>query len=203
MKKLGMFIFALLIIYSLLMFFLEIKTSQEYIRNYFTDIKGPVLFFAVNTTVCVFLAWGTALIFSICLMLISSEGERKERFFLWSQVIIFIYLGCDDRFMFHEHFGVVFGVKDALILGAIGVVEVILLLGPGNFFRRPGRIRQPVYFAAIFFGAMIVIDGLFPARMTGRLALEDLCKLWAYVFLFYFAWEVCRGKVGKIKESNQ
>ena len=34
--------------YSVLLLIAEARTSQAYVRNYFTDLRGPVFFFGVK-----------------------------------------------------------------------------------------------------------------------------------------------------------
>ena len=67
MFRLGWIVIALLIAYSLALVGIEWCTSQDYVRNFVCDIDGPVPFYAVNTTLSVFLLWATALLFAICL----------------------------------------------------------------------------------------------------------------------------------------
>ena len=37
-------------------------------------------------------------------------------------------------------------------------------------------------------GLMVFVDAFIHSDMLGRLAVEDLSKLWAVVFLFVYAW---------------
>ena len=59
-------LFILLAVYSVVLIVIEWQTSQPYVRQFFTDIKGDVFFYAINTTFSVFLLWATALLFGIC-----------------------------------------------------------------------------------------------------------------------------------------
>ena len=93
----------LLALYSAALIVVELRTSQDFVRNYFTDIEGPVPFFAVNTTISVFLLWSTALMFVVCLATIDGvSNETRIRWFFISQVVVFAYLGFDDRFIYEE-----------------------------------------------------------------------------------------------------
>ena len=51
------------IVYSLLILIAEFLYGQSYVRNYLTDIKGPVFFFGINTTITTFLLWLIAFIY--------------------------------------------------------------------------------------------------------------------------------------------
>jgi hypothetical protein len=41
-------------------------------------------------------------------------------------------LGLDDRFLIHEYFGHIIGMNDAVILAALGLLEIALLLTWGD-----------------------------------------------------------------------
>jgi hypothetical protein len=99
-------IFGLLVVYSAVLIGVELSTSQAFVRNFFTDIEGPVHFYAVNTTLTVALLWGAALLFAVCV--VCTEGlpdAAQPRWFYLSQVLMFAFLGFDDRFQFHEWAG--------------------------------------------------------------------------------------------------
>ncbi len=106
--------------------YLELQFSQAYVRNYFTDISGPVRFYAVNTTLSTFLLFATALIFGVNIMCLDAgSGERGKRIFYVSQVLVFLYLGMDERFGLHEWLGAVMGIRDAMIIFGWGFLEPI------------------------------------------------------------------------------
>jgi hypothetical protein len=114
---------------------------------------------------------------------------------------VFGFIGLDDRFMLHELFGGRLGIQDALILLSIGVLEMILLLTLGNLRGRSNESKYYIGAAALFFCAMVLIDGLVPPEAVPRLSLEDLSKTWGDVFLFLFAWSICRDKIHTLKQK--
>jgi hypothetical protein len=123
----------LLTMYSIALLYAELKFSQDYVRNYFTDITGPVRFYAINTTISIFLLWGTALIFAISTLCIDEEDDgNKARIFYTSQVLLFSYLGLDDRFMLHEWLASAARINDALIIFGLGILEIGLLIYFGD-----------------------------------------------------------------------
>ena len=69
MKSLKLYLLTLLVAYTGALLSIEYRFGQDYVRNYFTDIKGPVRFYAVNTTLSAFLLWAIALLFFLCLRL--------------------------------------------------------------------------------------------------------------------------------------
>ena len=189
-------------IYSAVLLLFDIFVSQEYARNFFTDIEGPVKFYAINTTLSVFLLWATALIFVVNFLLIKDHNQQKtERNFYLSQVLIFGMLGFDDRFLVHEWFGTKLHIDDSLILLGIGLVQVIILATWGRMFLRKPYIIY-LGLGAISFLVMVIVDGLVPDKMAGRLALEDLAKTWGGAFLFLFAWQICIDKINILKKDT-
>ena len=100
MKLLRYVPLGLMVVYSLVLVTIELETSQAHVRHYFTDIEGPVRLYAINTTLSTFLLWASALIFCVVLRMIGgAPGHHKERLFCISQVVVFGYLGADDRFL--------------------------------------------------------------------------------------------------------
>ena len=193
----------LLAIYSGALIRMEMSVSQDYVRYYFTDITGPVRFYAVNTTISVFLLWSTAVIFTVCILCLEQSVETgNERKFYLSQILIFGFLGFDDRFQIHEWLGSRLGIEDALIILALAIVELLLLLTLGKLTERPKGTRYYIYLAALFLGLMILIDGWVPRELVPRLSLEDLSKTWATVFIFLFAWSICAEKIATLRRAE-
>jgi len=193
---------SLLTIYSLLLIFTELRTSQEYIRNYFTDISGPVLFYAVNTSLSVILFFGTALVFSICFVVSGKESKHPiEQQFYISQIVLFVYLGLDDRFLFHEMVLPLMGLNGDYVLAFLACLEVILLLKLGNVLNENNSIKTRLFFATLFGIAMFVADILLPSNLVLRLSMEDLCKTWTAFFLFLFAWATLEKKLSQLKSE--
>lgn len=187
-------------IYTLGLLALEVATSQAYVRNYFAEITGPVRFYAVNTTLTVFIVWAAALMFAVSLTCLK-PGQVKPQLFYLSQILILAYLGFDDRFLIHEWLIPRLGISDALYFIGLGVVEIILLVTLGDLFQQRPKVRRYLYLAALCFGLMVVIDtdALVPPDMVLRLASEDLAKLWAGIFIFMFSWEQCQAHIQALK----
>lgn len=192
----------LLAAYTASLLTVELCTSQAYVRHYFTDITGPVPFYAVNTTLSVFLQWGTALLFGVCAAWTSSRRRRRSaHWFCVSQVLVFAYLGADDRFMIHETVGGWLGIGDHYVLAAVAALEVALLitLARGVVPRRGWRWLAG---AAALFAVMMVFDAKVPHDMTLRLSLEDLAKTWSCLCFLLFAWETLQQRVALLIEGS-
>ncbi len=202
---------ALMALYSIVLVAIELETSQDHVRHYFTDIEGPVRLYAINTTLSTFLLWASALIFCVVLLVIRGavstcpppgEPEQdRERWFCVSQIAVFGYLGADDRFLLHEQLSDVVPLHDTLILVAVGMLEVAALALWGDLPRRPRRARLYLVLAAILFLVMAAIDAFAPSELTLRLSLEDLSKVWAALFLFLFSWEILDAHVSELTEA--
>jgi len=192
-------LFLTALIYSLILTITEGRTSQEFVRNFYTDIEGPVFFYAINTTLASTLLWFTALLFSISLQCVDKVKQRQEYLFCLSQVIMFTYLGFDDRFLIHETLGQWLHHNDAYIVLGLGLIEVGLLGKLGNLSQRPASTRYFLYAGAILFAMMTVVDAKFPSHLFLRLSLEEHTKLWADLCLMLFAWEILVAKINQLK----
>jgi hypothetical protein len=186
--------------YSTTLFYIEGHTSQDYVRNFFTDIQGPVFFYAINTTLSVFLLWSTALVFAVCLLCIEPLKAPREKLFYLSQIGIFVYLGFDDRFMIHEHLS--HWVKEIFILPSVGLLEIYFLVTFGQLNKQPRSALFYLFMGAIFTGIMFVIDFTMPSRQVLRLSAEDLSKSWGDFCLFLFAWEILKYKIEQLRDRN-
>jgi hypothetical protein len=185
--------------YTLALLGIEYRFGQDYARNYFSDISGPVRFFAVNTTLSNFLLWAIALLFFVCwLWARETRDEPKRQLFYGFQVLIFAYLGADERFTLHEWLGYVLNCNDAWFLLAVGLLEVAVLVFPGEILKQPRRAKLYLSVAVVLFGVMLLFDVFAPKRMLLRLSIEDLTKLWSDVFLLLFAWEICKQQLGRL-----
>ncbi|MCP4360449.1 MAG: hypothetical protein GY796_20765 [Chloroflexi bacterium] len=192
--------FIILGLYSIYLVAMEILVSQAFVRNYFTDIWEGVRFYAINTTLSVTFLWFTALLFVISAVCIrESTVNRKLYYFYLSQVIIFAYLGFDDRFLVHETLTDKFNINDGLFLVGIGMIEILLLLSVRK--QLSSKMIWLLMIAAFFFGVMTLIDQFVPREAVPRLSLEDLSKTWANVFIFLFAWETCMQNIRQLKQS--
>lgn len=190
----------LMVIYSLMLVRIELGTSQDHVRHYFTDIEGPVPLYAINTTLSTFLLWASALLFAVVLLALPETlASARERWFCLSQIAIFGYLGFDDRFLVHEHLSGYWPFHDALILVLIGVVEAAALLFLGDLPRRSWPARLYVVAAGVLFLVMAGIDAFVDRDRVLRLTLEDLAKVWAAWFLFLFSWQVLTSHVARLR----
>jgi hypothetical protein len=72
------------------------------------------------------------------------------------------------------------------------VVQLVLLFWAGRVLSQPLPVSLWLLPAGFFFGFMVLIDGFAPKEIPGRLALEDLFKVWAGLCLFVYAWKYNR-----------
>jgi hypothetical protein len=189
--------------YSLTLLTIEANTSQDYVRQYFTDISGNVRFYAVNTTLSAFLLWSTALLFACSLAVVRGMGDnQKEKLFFISQMIIFFYMGMDDRFQIHDDpilMETIGPQKGNFTLIAVGIMEIFFLVKYGQILTQKWVIQRPLLLASIFFLIMFIIDVTEPKNMPLRLSFEDLFKTWANFFFFLFAWGIFLEKLDSLK----
>ncbi|MCG8449621.1 MAG: hypothetical protein MI725_08585 [Pirellulales bacterium] len=179
-----------LALYSAVLLAIEWNHSQEYVREFFSDIIGPERFYAINTTLCVFLLGATALLFLVCLQVAQQDGATdKTRLFYISQVVVFAYLGFDDRFRVHEWLGEKLGTADHYYLMLVAVAEFVLLITIGRERLWLGNSRLWLLLATVCFVVMIGVDALAPHDGFMRLSIEDLAKTWGCFFFFLFAWD--------------
>lgn len=191
-----------LIAYSLTLLFIEFSNDQEAVRPYFTDIAGSVIFYAVNTSLSVFLLWSTALLFLITLTFTSTSADLKVRLFFLSQVCVFAYLGLDDRFLLHERIARRLDIYDHYVLLTVGIAEACFLwfLGRQYLF----RLKHAVWlFAAVFFfGLMFFVDAFLAYDLPMRLSFEDLFKLWSGLAFLLFAYSILDDTVETKSRGN-
>ncbi|MFT4540061.1 MAG: hypothetical protein ACI835_002510 [Planctomycetota bacterium] len=184
-------IFILLALYSLGLLYVELTGGQAAVRPYVTDIMGEVRFYAIHTSLSVgVLAACAGLNVLIVGLLRRAQATWRDYAFHTTQVLVFAYLACDDRFLIHEELGSRFNFEDALFLAAIGLFELVIIWRWGRLADRSPTARRILVMACAGFAAMIVIDAFLPSELMFRLALEDLCKLWAGTLLLLFHWEL-------------
>ena len=192
-------IFIVLACYSLTLIVVEWQTSQDYVRHFFTDIEGARPLYAINTTLSVALLWATALMFAVCLACTRDESDRRLRWFFWSQLFVFGYLGVDDRFKFHETLAVMLDVGDHYVLALVAAFEVACLFWLGRIIVLRRRVAFRLVVASGLFAVMLFVDACLPHDLVLRLSIEDLAKTWAAVFFLLFAWEVFSGQLRELK----
>lgn len=192
--------FVLLIVYTLCLVYAELRYSQDFARNFFSDIYGPTIFFGINTTLSASLLWCIALVFGISGMFLERKpGQRRTRVFYVSQVLMFCYLGVDDRFRLHEWVDQHVPHGEALVLVGAAIVEAYLVIFVGDLRKWSKRTRLYLGIGAVLSGVMMFIDLLLPTDWVLRLSCEDLSKVWAEVFLFMFALEILRAHIDELK----
>ena len=194
---------AALIVYSAVLLWIEGTTSQEYVRRYFTDIgrptkegffaapTGDTIFYAVNTSLSSFLLACAGVLMLFASFAPRERWSRREGLYA-AQGLIFLWLGLDDRFMFHEHLGAALGMPSTFILAAALLANLIVyvsLFRPAYFNSRMATLLVSAGIAFVF---MMICDVLLPHDMFLRLSLEDLSKVWAGFAFLSFAWETAR-----------
>jgi hypothetical protein len=203
MKHLKLCLLTFVLGYTAALLSIEYRFGQDYVRNYFTDITGPVQFYAVNTTLSAFLLWTIALIFVACWWLCEAEDSKKPQRFYASQALLFLYLGIDERFMLHEWWGELLDKNDAYFVLLPGVLLLASLWLWGELEQQTGRAKLYLLLAGALFAVMVVFDVIVPDQWLWRLSIEDLSKLWSDICLFLFAWEVFKQRIEQIKQHAQ
>ena len=160
-------------------------------------------FYAVNTTISVFLLWATALLFAVCMSCEqSTRGCRQTFWFFVSQVAVFAWLGLDDRFKAHEFIARQLSIGDHYVLIAVGLFEIVCLLTLGRevVFRKSILIRLGA--ASVLFLVMLAFDAVVPHDAFLRLSIEDVAKTWAALFFCLFAWNVLFTRIEQLPQSH-
>jgi hypothetical protein len=205
-RKIRRILLSALGVYTLLIAAVDFFVSSRAARYFLTDITssspdyGHLPLYAVNTSLSVFLLWAGAVLFLMAWRCLRQEeiGGREEAF-LVSQMLIFFYLGCDDRFLVHEGLSDQLGFKEWIFFGVMGSLEAFFLLYFGKIFGRSRKVLIDVVLAGFFFSIMFMVDIVVPYNVRMHLSAEDLAKLWSAVFLFKFAWDTCSEKIEKMK----
>jgi hypothetical protein len=208
-RKIRKLVFAALGVYTLAIASIEFFCSAKAVRYFLTDIVSTcpdyshLPLYAINTSLSVFFLWTGAVLFLMAWRsLMPGAAGSREEVFLISQMILFCYLGCDDRFLIHEGLSNHLGVKDWMFFGVLGMLEAFFLIRYGKIFCRRRKILQDVVLAGFFFGVMFMTDIVIPYSVPMHLSIEDLAKLWSAFFLFKFAWDTLAEKIDCLK-GNQ
>ncbi|WP_269526101.1 hypothetical protein [Coraliomargarita parva] len=182
----------LLALYSTILLLTEYKFGQDTVRIFFGDLPGAGRFHYFNTSLCYLLFCGTGLLFLVAASFQPDDAGPRQGTFLFSQVIIFGYLGLDDRYVLHEQIGTAIGIDDVFVLLVLGGMELTLLLTAGRTFLRSKMTLACLGLAGGFFALMAFCDGALPLDMPMRLSMEDLSKTWSAFFLFLYGWTVLK-----------
>ena len=198
-----------LAVYTVALFIGELATSQQAVRVFFTDVRipGSKMWFGLNTTLCVALMWGSAGSFAAAWRAnrMWDRAPERARFFV-SQVLVFLYLGADDRFTFHETIGGALHHRlawfdDSFILLGLGVLELALLVGLMPRALATRTALRWLAAGAVCYAISTAVDGLVPRDLPGRLALEDLSKTWSVTCLLAWAWTVLGIELEELRRS--
>ncbi len=191
----GIFVLGL-IAYSATLIAIELNTSQDYVRHYFSDIEGVVPFYAINTTLSTVLLAGAALLLVFSALTNTASELRRCRWLLISQAAMFGFLAFDERFQLHEALAWRIGIDDHFIMLFWAVAEAGLLVGLCRLDRV--SVRTALLFAAggAFSFVMMVFDTFVPHDKVLRLSIEDLAKTWAAASFLGAAWFAARFHLG-------
>lgn len=189
-------------LYSALLIGVELMTSQAFVRHFVTDITGPVPFYAVNTSLSVFLLWATALLFVVASAVPSVSRFSAPTWWIFSQAAVFAYLGADDRFLIHETVSRLLRIGDHFILIGVAGIEVPLLAYGMRRGWMPVSATRTLGIAAVLFAAMLGVDALAPHDLRLRLSVEDVLKTWSCLFFLRFAWLVLFARIDALAKSS-
>jgi hypothetical protein len=178
LRRLEIAAFTLLGVYTALMIYLEARFSQDFVRNYFSDVIGPRPFYAVNSVLSLSLMIGTGILFLVNFILVDGlRGRGKAPLFYATQILMFVYFALDELFMIHELAGLRFGFNDAFFILGLGVLELVFIFGLGEPRAMGRRARRLLITGTGFFVGMWFVDAYAPKRAFLRLSFEDLFKL--------------------------
>jgi len=205
-RKLKRTVYLALGVYTVAVAAVEFFVSSRAARHFLTDIVSTgsdyshLPLYAINTSLSVFFLWTGAVLFLMAWRCLKPQDHGgSEEIFLISQMIIFFYLGCDDRFLIHEGLSDALGFKDWLFFGIMGALEAFFLLFYGKIFCRGRKALTDIVLAGFLFCIMFAADIVLPYGGRMHLSIEDLAKLWSAFFLFKFAWDTCTEKIDTLK----
>ncbi len=185
-----------LLVYSFSLILVELATSQDHVRLYFTDIEGDVPLYAINTTLSAFLLSGSALLLIFAALASRTKGMERSRLFMLLQAGMLLLLAFDDRFQLHEAIAWRLDVGDHYVMSAWAMLQVVLLV----FVCRPEivTLRSTLQFVlgGGFFIIMMIFDVFVAHDAILRLSIEDLSKTWAAAFFLAASWNMARFQLG-------
>ncbi len=196
MKITVRFFLLALVAYSATLMGIELTTSQDFVRQYFTDIEGDVAFYAINTTLSTFLLAGAALLLMFAALSGDAREQARARWFLISQAGMFAFLAFDDRFQLHEAIAYRIGIGDHFVMLAWVAIEAAFVFGLCRLNRVTLRMAALFVVACGFFTVMLVFDAVVPHDMILRLSIEDLAKTWAAALFLGTGWYAARFHIG-------
>lgn len=181
--------FPVLILFSIIIITLEFRFGQEYVRHYLTDLKGPVFFYGIQTTITtvllVIISYNFVLTYFFAKNIPSKPGNF--RLFFLAQTLIFLFLAIDERFMIHERLAFFLNIHDAIPLLTIAAFQLLIFLYYRDYCKSLVYWSSPIVLGSICFAVMIAIDTFAPLHADLRLSFEDLFKLWGIFFFFRYS----------------
>lgn len=175
-------------LYGLTLVGLELSGHRDLTRQICNDVVGPSRVYALNTSLCAGLLGGAALLLLFAASVAESSLDRR---YFRLQAALFGYLAMDDRFLLHETLGRVLRIDDALIILALGVVQLVLLATLARLRTRSAAARACLWGAGASFGLMVAAD-FWDEQLAAwpRLTIEDGAKAWGAALLLAYAWEL-------------
>lgn len=181
----------------------EWLTSPQYVENFFTEIRGPVMLYGINTTFSSFFLLATSMMFVLALVMERNQDYTPEytRFF-FAQFIIFFYIGMNDRFYFHEIFALKTPIIEALTYSILfGILLLIYLTWGLNFLKHP-KISSNLFLALLFFLFTAILDTLHTVAIPFHASLVGITKTLSCVFIFLFSWDIVFLQIQQLKTKN-
>jgi hypothetical protein len=165
------------------------KFGQDYVRHYLTDLKGPVLFYGVQTAITTVLMVLISYNFILTYFFAKNIPTQPNNFrlFFLSQALVFLYLAIDERFMIHERIAYVLNIHDAIPLLSVAIYQLLVFLYYKDYCKTLIYWNSPIVLGSICFAIMISIDAFASSNAVLRLSFEDLFKLWGIFFFFRYS----------------
>jgi hypothetical protein len=184
--------YTILILFSIIIITLESKFGQDYVRHYLTDLKGPVLFYGIQTTITTVLLVIISYNFILTYFFAKNIPTHPKNFklFFLSQALVFLFLAVDERFMIHERIAFVLKIHDAIPLLGIAVFQLLIFIYYRVYCKTLIYWNSPIVLGSICFAVMILIDAFAPLNAGLRLSFEDLFKLWGIFFFFRYSCKI-------------
>jgi hypothetical protein len=111
------------------------------------------------------------------------------------EVLLFLFLAIDDRFMAHEQLR---RRHETMLMSSLGVLQLAAVWRRRDLILwRPGTWLA-LLFAAVWFAVMLVFDILLPSVMFLRLSIENLAKTGSALMLAIFAWVILNEQLADI-----
>lgn len=196
MKAIKFFSIISLIFYTLYLIGSDFFHNSEAVRALCLPEHNSMPF---NTTLVIFLFWGTALLFAVCCALSQDKCIPGEEKFYIFEIIFFALLGCMFQFIGVE------GLKSHLFDSAPIVLAVIcaiiqfltcLIMLPAMFKTTSGDLIRPQIYALMvgILAFLLYLGSDLNVSLFRALSLRSLCLTWIAVFCFITAWRAILNK---------